>query len=84
MHCSISLLISVLCLACTGTSTRLVYYSRDCLLSSHDLQLMRHVHMTKDLKYLIYYRFNTGPVGKGPGCGFWDPDGMFGCSSCMA
>ena len=27
--------------------------------------------MTKDLKHLIYYRFNTGPVGKGPGCGFW-------------
>ena len=23
--------------------------------------------MTKDLKHLIYYRFNTGPVGKGPG-----------------
>ena len=29
--------------------------------------------MTKDLKHLIYYRFNTGPVGKGPGCGFWTP-----------
>ena len=29
--------------------------------------------MTKDLKHLIYYRFNTGPVGKGPGCGFWAP-----------
>jgi hypothetical protein len=29
----------------------------------------------KDLKHLIYYRFNTGPVasGKGPGCGFWAP-----------
>ncbi|KAJ7587835.1 PROCN domain-containing protein [Mycena floridula] len=26
--------------------------------------------MTKDLKDLIYYRFNTG---KGPGCGFWAP-----------
>ena len=26
-----------------------------------------------DLKHLIYYRFNTGPVGKGPGCGFWAP-----------
>lgn len=29
--------------------------------------------MTKDLKHLIYYRFNTGPVGKGPGCGIWAP-----------
>ena len=26
-----------------------------------------------DLKHLIYYRFNTGPVGKGPGVGFWAP-----------
>ena len=23
--------------------------------------------------HLIYYRFNTGPVGKGPGVGFWAP-----------
>ena len=22
---------------------------------------------------MIYYRFNTGPVGKGPGVGFWAP-----------
>ncbi|KAI9573652.1 NUC071 domain-containing protein [Boletus coccyginus] len=36
-------------------------------------KLMRQVRMTKDLKHLIYYRFNTGPVGKGPGCGFWAP-----------
>lgn len=34
---------------------------------------MRQVRMTKDLKHLIYYRFNTGPVGKGPGNGFWAP-----------
>lgn len=27
----------------------------------------------EDLKHLVYYRFNTGPVGKGPGCGFWAP-----------
>jgi pre-mRNA-processing factor 8 len=25
------------------------------------------------LQHLIYYRFNTGPVGKGPGVGFWAP-----------
>lgn len=36
-------------------------------------KLMRQVRLTKDLKHLIYYRFNTGPVGKGPGCGFWAP-----------
>ncbi|CAH2079062.1 unnamed protein product [Thlaspi arvense] len=36
-------------------------------------RLMRQVRMCKDLKHLIYYRFNTGPVGEGPGCGFWAP-----------
>ena len=29
--------------------------------------------LPQDLKHLIYYRFNTGPVGKGPGVGFWAP-----------
>ncbi|THU98887.1 PROCN-domain-containing protein [Dendrothele bispora CBS 962.96] len=32
-------------------------------------KLMRQVRMTKDLKHLIYYCFNTGLVGKGPGRG---------------
>jgi pre-mRNA-processing factor 8 len=32
-------------------------------------RLMRQIRMCKDLKHLIYYRFNTGPVGKGPGVG---------------
>jgi len=36
-------------------------------------RLMRQIRMCKDIKHLIYYRFNTGPVGKGPGCGFWAP-----------
>merc|ERR1719197_682661 len=36
-------------------------------------RLMRQIRMCKDLKHIIYYRFNTGPVGKGPGCGFWAP-----------
>ncbi|KAL3228101.1 hypothetical protein MRX96_004020 [Rhipicephalus microplus] len=36
-------------------------------------KLMRQIRMCKDLKHLVYYRFNTGPVGKGPGCGFWAP-----------
>jgi pre-mRNA-processing factor 8 len=34
---------------------------------------MRQIRACKDLKHLIYYRFNTGPVGKGPGVGFWAP-----------
>lgn len=34
-------------------------------------KLMRQIRMCKDLKHVIYYRFNSGPVGKGPGCGFW-------------
>jgi pre-mRNA-processing factor 8 len=36
-------------------------------------KLMRQVRMCKDLKHVIYHRFNTGPVGKGPGVGFWAP-----------
>ncbi len=27
-------------------------------------RLMRQIRMCKDLKHLLYYRFNTGPVGK--------------------
>ncbi|RUS16869.1 PRP8 pre-mRNA processing factor 8-like protein, isoform CRA_d, partial [Endogone sp. FLAS-F59071] len=36
-------------------------------------RLMRQIRMCKDLKHLIYWRFNTGPVGKGPGVGIWAP-----------
>ncbi|WOO77065.1 Pre-mRNA-processing-splicing factor 8 [Vanrija pseudolonga] len=36
-------------------------------------KLMKQIRMTKDLKHIIYSRFNTGPVGKGPGVGFWQP-----------
>jgi len=36
-------------------------------------KLMHQIRQNKDLKHLIYYRFNTGAVGKGPGCGFWAP-----------
>jgi pre-mRNA-processing factor 8 len=36
-------------------------------------KLMHQIRSCKDLKHLIYYRFNSGPVGKGPGCGFWQP-----------
>lgn len=38
---------------------------------------MRQVPVTKDLKHLTYYQFNTGHVGKGPGCGFWAPGYSF-------
>ena len=36
-------------------------------------KLMKQIRMFKAQKHVIYYRFNTGPVGKGPGCGFWAP-----------
>ncbi|CAG9461905.1 unnamed protein product [Pedinophyceae sp. YPF-701] len=36
-------------------------------------KLMRQIRMCKDLKHVVYYRFNTGPVGKGPGVGMWAP-----------
>ena len=36
-------------------------------------ELMGQVRMTKDLKHLIYYWFNTGPFRKGPGSGFRAP-----------
>ncbi|KAF2755488.1 pre-mRNA-processing-splicing factor 8 [Pseudovirgaria hyperparasitica] len=36
-------------------------------------KLMHQIRSCKDLKHIIYHRFNSGPVGKGPGCGFWAP-----------
>jgi pre-mRNA-processing factor 8 len=36
-------------------------------------RLMRQIRTTKDLKHIIYRRFNIHPVGKGPGMGFWAP-----------
>lgn len=36
-------------------------------------RLMRQIRMCKDYKHVVYYRFNTGPVGKGPGVGIWAP-----------
>lgn len=43
-----------------------------CLLGMYryKYKLMRQIRMCKDLKHLIYYRFNTGAVGKGPGYAF--------------
>eukprot|EP00760_Papus_ankaliazontas_P008488 PhM_4_TR13843/c0_g1_i1/m.79014/K12856/PRPF8, PRP8; pre-mRNA-processing factor 8 len=34
---------------------------------------MRQVRRCRQLKHVVYYRFNTGPVGRGPGTGFWAP-----------
>ena len=36
-------------------------------------KLMKQIRQCKDLKHVIYYRFNRGPVGKGPGVGIWAP-----------
>ena len=36
-------------------------------------KLMRQIRQCKDLKHVIYWRFNSGPVAKGPGVGFWAP-----------
>ena len=36
-------------------------------------RMMRQVRMAKDLKHVIYSRFNAGEVGPGAGCGFWAP-----------
>ena len=44
-------------------------------------KLMRQVRMCKDLKHLIYYRFNTGPVGK---VGWWQCAVHACTASCIA
>jgi pre-mRNA-processing factor 8 len=49
-----------------------IYYRYVCLsvyFSTHH-QIVTHI---MDVCALIMCRFNTGPVGKGPGCGFWAP-----------
>lgn len=35
-------------------------------------KVMRQIRKCKDLKHIIYNRFNK-IIGKGPGCGFWQP-----------
>jgi pre-mRNA-processing factor 8 len=42
------------------------------LQDNFDIRLFQ-VRACKDLKHVIYYRFNTPPVQKGPGVGFWFP-----------
>lgn len=35
-------------------------------------RVMHQIRSCKDLKHVIYYKFNN-VIGKGPGCGFWQP-----------
>lgn len=35
-------------------------------------KVMHQIRACKDLKHVVYYRFNR-IIGKGPGCGFWQP-----------
>ena len=35
-------------------------------------KVMHQIRACKDLKHVVYHRFNA-VVGKGPGCGFWQP-----------
>lgn len=35
-------------------------------------KVMHQIRACKDLKHLVYFRFNK-IIGKGPGCGFWQP-----------
>lgn len=36
-------------------------------------RVMRQIRQCKDLKHILYHRFNAGAVGKGPGVGVWAP-----------
>ncbi|GMF07769.1 unnamed protein product [[Candida] boidinii] len=35
-------------------------------------KVMHQIRACKDLKHVVYYKFNK-VIGKGPGCGFWQP-----------
>lgn len=35
-------------------------------------KVMHQIRACKDLKHIVYYKFNN-VIGKGPGCGFWQP-----------
>jgi len=39
----------------------------------HKYKIMKQIRACKDIKHVLYYKFNQGPVGKGPGVGFWAP-----------
>ncbi|EAN99773.1 PRP8 protein homologue, putative [Trypanosoma cruzi] len=39
----------------------------------YKLRAMRQIKRTRDLKHVLYSKFNVGEVLRGPGCGFWAP-----------
>lgn len=36
-------------------------------------KMMHQIRQCKDLKHMIYHKFNTASIGQGPGVGFWGP-----------
>uniref|UniRef100_G0U334 Protein kinase A catalytic subunit n=1 Tax=Trypanosoma vivax (strain Y486) TaxID=1055687 RepID=G0U334_TRYVY len=39
----------------------------------YKLRAMRQIKRARDLKHVLYSKFNVGEVLRGPGCGFWAP-----------
>lgn len=39
----------------------------------YKLRAMRQIKRSRDLKHMLYSKFNVGGVPRGPGCGFWGP-----------
>ncbi|CBH14584.1 PRP8 protein homologue [Trypanosoma brucei gambiense DAL972] len=39
----------------------------------YKLRAMRQIKRSRDLKHVLYSKFNVGEVLRGPGCGFWAP-----------
>lgn len=39
----------------------------------YKLRAMRQIKRSRDLKHMLYSKFNVGGVPSGPGCGFWGP-----------
>jgi len=39
----------------------------------YKLRAMRQIKRARDIKHMLYSKFNVGGVPSGPGCGFWAP-----------
>lgn len=39
----------------------------------YKLRTMHEINRTRDIKHMLYSKFNVGGVPSGPGCGFWGP-----------
>lgn len=39
----------------------------------YKLRAMRQIKRSRDIKHMLYSKFNVGGVPSGPGCGFWGP-----------